>query len=123
MQTCLRAYYSRAEARAAAKPFEIEYTVLNGDAGDEAWRASSVGRRRVRLREDPRRRLSDCVVSANDASAGGEATAAHGYDQAAACATDELARMPALRPWEHAWGVWNPHPILPEMSDEMHCAE
>ena len=31
--------------------------------------------------------------------------------------------MPALRPLERALGVWNPHPILPAMREEMHCAE
>ena len=96
-----------AEARAAAEPFELEYSVLDGH-GDEAWRASSAGLRRVRLSEDPRRGRSVCGV----ASDGGKA-----------CGPDELARLPALLPWEHAWGVWNPHPILPAMSAEMHCAE
>jgi len=116
-----------AEARAAAEPFELEYTVLDGNAllsdgivaGDEVWRASSAGIRRVRLREDPSRKLSACVVaSSSDVEHLVKVTR---YNEA--CAPDELARMPALRPWEHALGVWNPHPILPEMSDEMHCAE
>ena len=97
-----------AEARAAGLPFELEYTVLDGHRGDEAWRASSVGVRRVRVKEDPTRAKATCVVT----SAGN-----------AACAPEELARLPPLRLWERAWGVWNPHPILPEMSAEMHCAE
>jgi len=79
-----------AEAREAAEAFELEYTVLDGDAGDEAWRASSTGVRRVRLREDPRRKLSACAVAASSVAG----TARH--DEA--CAPDELARMPALRP-------------------------
>ena len=116
-----------AEARAAAEPFELEYTVLDGNAllsdgtvaGDEVWRASSAGIRRVRLREDPSRKLSACVVAS---SFGVEhLVKVTRYNET--CAPDELARMPALRPWEQALGVWNPHPILPEMSDEMHCAE
>ena len=108
-----------AEAREAAEPFELEYTVLDGDGGDEAWRASSAGQRRVRLREDPRRKLSACVVASS--SAVEHLVGATRYNEA--CAPDELARMPALRPWEHALGVWNPHPILPAMGAEMHCAE
>ena len=116
-----------AEARAAAEPFDLEYTVLDGNAllsdgtvaGDEVWRASSAGIRRVRLREDPSRKLSACVVAS---SFGVEhLVKVTRYNET--CAPDELARMPALRPWEQALGVWNPHPILPEMSDEMHCAE
>ena len=79
-----------AEAREAAEAFELEYTVLDGDAGDEAWRAASTGVRRVRLREDPRSKLSACAV----ASSSVVGTARH--DEA--CAADELARMPALRP-------------------------
>ena len=69
----------------------------------------------MRLREDPRSKLSACAV----ASSSVVGTARH--DEA--CAADELARMPALRPWERALGVWNPHPILPAMREEMHCAE
>ena len=117
-----------------------------GHGGDEAWRASSAGVRRVRVREGLREglreeyehvtpwvggrgadapralaegRRSECVVATATASAGGPGLFLEGK----ACAPDELARMPALRPWELALGVWNPHPILPEMGDEMHCAE
>ena len=97
-----------AEARASGEPFELEYTVLDGSAGGEAWRASSAGRRRVRLREDQSRGRSICTI----ASAGDEA-----------CPPDELALLPALQLWENALGVWNPHPIVPGMSAEMHCAE
>ena len=78
------------EAREAAEAFELEYTVLDGDAGDEAWRAASTGVRRVRLREDPRSKLSACAVASS--SVVGSAR----HDEA--CAADELARMPALRP-------------------------
>jgi hypothetical protein len=135
-----------AAARDAEERFEIVYTVLDGGGGDEAWRASSAGVRRVRVREGLREglreeyehvtpwvggrgadapralaegRRSECVVATATASAGGPGLFLEGK----ACAPDELARMPALRPWELALGVWNPHPILPEMGDEMHCAE
>jgi len=83
-----------AEAREAAEAFELEYTVLDGDAGDEEWRAASTGVRRVLLREDPRRKLSACTVTSDVASFSVVGTARH--DEA--CAADELARMPALRP-------------------------
>ena len=75
------------EAREAAEAFELEYTVLDGDAGDEEWRAASTGVRRVRLREDPRRKLSACAVASS--SVLGSAR----HDEA--CAADELARSAA----------------------------
>ena len=62
---------------------------------------------------------SACVVASS--SAVKHLVRATRYNEA--CAPDELARMPALRPWEHALGVWNPHPILPAMGAEMHCSE
>ena len=37
-----------AEARTAGAPFELVYTVLDGDTGDEKWRGSSAGRGRIR---------------------------------------------------------------------------
>eukprot|EP00966_Prymnesium_polylepis_P330026 7385700-Prymnesium_polylepis.1 len=95
-----------AEARASGLPFELVYTILDGDFGDEAWRASSVGRRRVRVVEQPRKGVTQCTV----VSAG-----------SAPCDADDLPRLPALSWIEKALGVWNPYPILPGAHSEMHC--
>jgi len=101
-----------AEARGAGEAFALEYSVLAGPEGDEAWRSSSVGVRRVRVSEDPAHGVAECVV-----------VSAEGRPSGAACEDGELARLPPLRAWERVWGVWNPHPILPSLSEEMHCSE
>ena len=88
------------EARASGEAFYIEYTVLEGDFGNEAWRIHSKGARRVLVSE------KDCkVVSTADWRA---------------CGDDEFANMP-ITSWERAIGAWSPHPIVPEMAEEMHC--
>ena len=96
-----------AEARAAGQPFELVFTELDGRFGDEAWRAKSHGRRKVRVREDPVKGQADCVVLSERG--------------APACGPSDLPNQPPLSPWELALGVWNPHPILPGEHDEMHC--
>ena len=96
-----------AEARAEGDAFELVYTILDGPFGDEAWRASSVGRRRVRIREDPSKGEAHCVVLSN----GGKP-----------CDASDIPNLPvSLKLWERALGVWNPHPILPGGHEEMHC--
>ena len=88
--------------------FELVYTILDGSFGDEAWRASSAGRRKVRVRENPSKGASQCVVLSN----GGKP-----------CDTSDIPNLPtSLSVWERALGVWNPHPILPGGHEEMHCA-
>ncbi|KAJ1472830.1 hypothetical protein T484DRAFT_1974463 [Baffinella frigidus] len=94
------------EARAAGEAFSLVYTVLDGAFGDEEWRGSSEGKRKVRVSEDPTRGSAECVVL----SAGGEA-----------CGVDDLPKMPPLSVWEKALGVWNPVPILPGGHPELHC--
>ena len=96
-----------AEARAGSDAFELVYTILDGSFGDEAWRASSAGRRKVRVRENPSKGASQCVVLSN----GGKP-----------CDASDIPNLPAsLSVWERALGVWNPHPILPGGHEEMHC--
>ena len=96
-----------AEARAAGEAFELVYTILDGPYGDEAWRANSKGIRRVRVAEAPAKSTAKCVLLS------------HG---GAPCTDDDLPRLPnALSWWERALGVWNPHPIVPAMGEEMHC--
>ncbi|KAJ1459572.1 hypothetical protein M885DRAFT_613180 [Pelagophyceae sp. CCMP2097] len=94
------------EVRTAGEAFSLVYTVLDGAVGDEAWRASSKGKRKVSVSEDPKRGSANCAV----VSAGGKA-----------CGADDLPNMPALSVWEKALGVWNPVPILPGGHREMHC--
>ena len=96
-----------AEARAGGDAFELVYTILDGSFGDEAWRASSVGRRRVRIREDPSKGERQCtVLSQGDRP----------------CDDSDIPNLPtSLKLWERALGVWNPHPILPGEHEEMHC--
>jgi hypothetical protein len=97
------------EARASGDAFELVYTVLEGHAGDETWRSSSKGSRRVRVAEDPAKASAPrrCVVL----SEGG-----------APCTPHDLPNLPAaLAWWERALGVFNPNPIVPGMADEMHC--
>ena len=89
------------EAREAAEPFELEYTVLDNALGDEAWRIGSKGVHRVRVS------LNGCVVLLRDL-----------FDRM--CGEDELANVP-LTMWERTLGAWNPYPIVEGMSEEMHC--
>ncbi|EOD29388.1 hypothetical protein EMIHUDRAFT_204043 [Emiliania huxleyi CCMP1516] len=106
------ARFVRYTARGAGEAFALEYSVLAGPEGDEAWRGSSAGVRRVSVSEDPARGVAECVV-----------VSAEGRPSGAACEDGELARLPPLRAWERVWGVWNPHPIIPGLSEEMHCSE
>lgn len=94
------------EATTSNEPFELEYSVLEGAYGDEAWRVASAGVRRVRVRSDGRGSLACAVVSEGL------------FGQA--CASGELALQP-LALWERALGAWNPHPIVEGMAEEMHC--
>lgn len=95
------------EARAAGDSFELVYTLLDGHSGDETWRASSKGTRRVRIAEDPTKGSARCTVL----SEGG-----------APCLPSDLPLLPsALTWWERGLGVFNPNPIVPGMADEMHC--
>ena len=75
--------------------------------GDETWRVSSKGVRRVRVSEDPNKGSATCIVLS------------HGR---APCADDDLPNLRSgLEMGERLLGVFNPHPIVPGMTEEMHC--
>ena len=88
-----------------------------GLAGDDGAINAEASRRAfqplgLELAEEFARGVAECVV-----------VSAEGRPSGAACEDGELARLPPLRAWERVWGVWNPHPILPGLSEEMHCSE
>lgn len=89
------------EARDAKENFKLVYTQLPGVEGDEEWRTSGKGTL-VTVQEDGKG-WRKCL-------AGGQT-----------CREGEIAMLPRLGFWERSIGVWNPHPIVPGMQEELMC--
>ena len=104
------------DARTSGEAFEIIYTNLPGQSGDETWRVAAKGRK-IRLVVDAKAKET-CTVMV--AGSGGSHL----------CLSNDLAIAPfptrdfAARPFEAVFGFlqsWNSLPILSAEDTELHC--